>query len=455
MDSEHTDAGVGNSDSANQLVVVGLLRRELAGLMRIHIHQIITPPDQAIVFRGQIDGDTGTAFDEITKRFARHNYTALLRRGADGSHEVYATRGLLTSQKPSNPVVNLVLFLATAFVVLYIGAGYAIQDAGLVTDATDPSIILLPLRYIHLGLPFAGTLLGILLAHELSHFFVARRHGSPVSLPYFIPMPNILGTMGAVIVQRAPMRSRKSLFDIGVAGPLGGLIVAIPLLVIGLSLSSVGLPPAGTESAIQEGNSLLYLALKYLVFGEILPNSSGADVWLHPVAFAAWAGLLVTAINLIPVGQLDGGHISYAILGNRARMLGRLTIAAMALWGGWLMLSGNEAGGFWLLWALLNLVLNRQHPAPLDDVTPIGTNRLALGLVMIAIFVLTFMPAPLREVRFDAPDSPQTTRSTAAVLTPPSEIGRGMPETARRVFIDAPAIGVADADEQVALWTDA
>jgi membrane-associated protease RseP (regulator of RpoE activity) len=254
-----------------------------------------------------------------------------------------------------------------------------------------------------MGIPFAATLLGILLAHELSHYFVGRRHGAPVSLPYFIPLPNILGTMGAVIVQRAPMRSRKAVFDIGVAGPLGGLAVAIPLLIVGLMLSQVEPPPPGVEVVTQEGNSLLYIGLKYLIFGRILP-SNGQDVWLHPVAFAAWAGLLVTMVNLIPVGQLDGGHVSYALLGRRAWWLGYVVIGGMFALGGWMLFRGNEGGGFWLLWGFLNLLLNRKHPPPLNDVTEIGGRRTALGLVMLLIFILTFMPSPLRTVEVEPQD---------------------------------------------------
>jgi membrane-associated protease RseP (regulator of RpoE activity) len=149
---------------------------------------------------------------------------------------------------------------------------------------------------------------------------------------------------------------------------------------------------------LQEGNSLLYAGLKYLVFGRFLP-SNGEDVWLHPVAFAAWGGLWLTMMNLVPVGQLDGGHISYALLGHRAaHILGRVTIVAMVVLGGLVYLSGNSGGGFWIMWGLLNLVLNRNHPAPFDDTTKVGWPRIVLGLLMLAIFVLLFMPAPLQTI---------------------------------------------------------
>lgn len=383
--------------TVSQPTIAERLRWQLTGLMRVEEQAVVRPPDVVIAFRGQVYGDTETAFEEVTRRFAPYGYTAWLRDRRGGGHEVVVTKGVL-ERKPGRVWLNVVLFLATLFTVLYIGAGNALLDAGIVVDPESPEALTMPLMHLHWGLPFAGTLLSILLAHELSHYFVARRYGSPVSLPYFIPMPNILGTMGAVIVQRSPMRNRKALFDIGIAGPLGGLMVAIPLLILGLALSSVGPPPPGVETALQEGNSLLYAALKYLVFGEFLP-SNGRDVWLHPVAFAAWAGLLVTMINLIPVGQLDGGHASYALLGRRAWRLGYVAIAAMVAWGGWLLTSGNQAGGFWLTWGFLNLLINPRHPPPLDDATKPDWRRIALGLLVLAIFVLTFMPAPLREIR--------------------------------------------------------
>lgn len=374
------------------------LRRQLVHQMEIEEYEIVRPPSALIAFRGRVRGDTGAAFDSVSQAFEQLGYTAMLRHAEDGRHEVLAVQGVQEDQS-FNPWVNLALFIATAATVLFIGAPYALQYAeqfhGLEVTYDLATIV----SNLHRGIPFAATLMGILLAHELSHYVVARRYDSPVSLPYFIPMPNFLGTMGAVITQKAPMRNRKALFDIGVAGPIGGLVLAIPLLLVGLSLSMVQAPPSGLDEALQEGNSLLYIGAKYLVFGQILP-SNGVDVWIHPMAFAAWAGLLVTMINLIPVGQLDGGHISYALLGRAAWTLGYVVIAAMIGWGGFLLLRDNQAGGFWVLWGLINLFLNRKHPPPLDDVTPVNRGRVLAGVVMLVIFILTFMPAPLRTVRF-------------------------------------------------------
>ncbi|MGD2177810.1 MAG: site-2 protease family protein [Anaerolineae bacterium] len=385
--------------TSTEQATIERLRRLVLRYMDVESYEIGRAQGKVIAFRGRVRGDTETGFDRISEAFEGQGYTARLRAWDEDKHEVLAIEGVPEGKAP-RPWLNLVLFLATVLTVLYIGAQKALIDADIAMDLTSLAALGMPLRYLHLGIPFAATLMSILVAHELSHYFVARRYGSPVSLPYFIPMPNLLGTMGAVITQKAPMRDRKALFDIGIAGPLGGLILTIPLLILGLTLSNVQPPPTDLPPGVgilQEGNSLVYAALKYVVFGEWLP-SNGRDVWLHPVAFAAWAGLLVTMVNLIPVGQLDGGHVSYAVLGRRAWGLGYLLVAAMLGWGGLLLLNGNQAGSFWVLWGFLNMVLNRKHPPPLNDVTELDRGRVAVGVLMLIIFILMFMPSPLREL---------------------------------------------------------
>jgi membrane-associated protease RseP (regulator of RpoE activity) len=205
------------------------------------------------------------------------------------------------------------------------------------------------------------------------------------------------------------MHSRKALFDIGIAGPIGGLIVAVPLLFIGLALSYVGTPqefmdlPAGEPIPVmQEGNSLLYMAAKYITFGQILPDpETGRDVWLSPpspggsVAFAAWAGLLVTAFNLFPIGQLDGGHIAYALWGHKAWKLARIFVGVIFGWGLLLTMMGNPAGSTWLVWGGLSSLMGPRHPPPLNDVTPLDGRRKLLGRAIIAVFVIIIIPVPL------------------------------------------------------------
>ncbi|MCE9578919.1 MAG: site-2 protease family protein [Deltaproteobacteria bacterium] len=265
------------------------------------------------------------------------------------------------------------------------------------------------------GLWFSASLMTILVCHELGHYVVARRHHAPVSLPYFIPLPPqiSLGTLGAVIKMRRPIADRNQLLDVGAAGPLAGLAVAIPLLFLGLSWSE--LAPIHPDGA-QEGNSLLYGLAKLIVFGRWLPGG-GVDVDLHPMAFAAWVGLLVTMINLIPIGQLDGGHVARAWLGDRhevwsARLhlalpviggivVGALTLIAHASGLGWgdAFVYSLQPALPWLLWAVLLLVMRRMgdgsyHP-PVGDV-PITAGRKRLAILVFVLWVLIFTPVPMR-----------------------------------------------------------
>jgi membrane-associated protease RseP (regulator of RpoE activity) len=290
------------------------------------------------------------------------------------------------------------------------------------------------------GFSYSLPLMAILVCHELGHYFAARLHGVPATLPYFIPIPppiGLLGTMGAVIVQ-SPTADRKKLIDIGAAGPLAGLLVAIPVLLYGLHLSEVTAPAPGS---LQEGNSLLYALLKWLVKGEWLPGA-GRDVTLHPTAWAGWAGLLVTMLNLLPIGQLDGGHVATAYFGNRygrvaAILHAALPVLAMAVLV-WVYTSarhdlsagavahGETAGSIasmaaamWLVWYGLLFLMKRmsdgQYHPPVGD-TPLPRSRVALFWVVCVSFVLTFMPIPLR-IGLAPVDGSQ--RSPPAATAPP------------------------------------
>lgn len=296
---------------------------------------------------------------------------------------------------------NLILFIATVFSVFLAGAGYA---GKLPQDGSFLDFI----RALPHGWTFAVPLLSILLFHEFGHYFAARFHRVDASLPYFIPLPFLspFGTMGAVISMRGRIKSRNALLDIGASGPLAGLVIALPVLVIGLLQSPV---QAVQSPSIQEGQSLLYIALKRILLG---PIPAGHDVFLNPVAFAGWTGVFVTMLNLIPVGQLDGGHIAYALFGPRQNTYSRIihfSLLGMFLYnlarflipalmnrvpGGIEQAIGNST--FWLVWfGLLHLVKRvggRDHP-PTEpgDLSP---GRRWIAIVSLVFFVLLFMPTP-------------------------------------------------------------
>ncbi len=386
------------SESESSGMVTQQLQTALIGLMVIEeITVLDSKARPAIRFGGRlVPGDENTIFATIVERFKRLGYTPLLSE----EDEVHILRAVpvVADERTGKPWVNGLLFVLTTLSVLLLGA--LRENVDIFANPLD----------IWKGWPFAVTLLGILTAHELSHYFVGRRYGSPTSLPYFVPLPlSFLGTMGAVIVQKGPMRSRKALFDIGIAGPIGGLIVAIPLLFIGLALSYVGtphefmdLPPGQPVPVIQEGNSLLYLAAKYVIHGRILPDmQTGEDIWLSPpspggsIGFAAWAGLLVTALNLFPVGQFDGGHVAYALWGRKAWTLARVFVGLILGWGLLLTFLGNQAGITWIVWGGLGMLMGPRHPPPLNDVTPLDKKRRILGWVIVGVFLLILTPLPL------------------------------------------------------------
>jgi membrane-associated protease RseP (regulator of RpoE activity) len=345
---------------------VAKLQAQLSGVLSVRDVRVLEAPDRVISFSGQLLRDAESAYTALSDRFRALGYTPILQRQGDGQ-VVIAQQGVIVV-RPSRAWINVVLFAATVLATLLTGA---INEVGQVVPGRMilPALLQQPLLLLA-GLPFSLTLMAILLSHEMGHYIVGRRYNAPVSLPYFIPMPffGLFGTMGAVIVQRAPFENRRSLFDIGVAGPLAGLVVTLPLLVYGLATSKVGPIPPGS---LMEGNSILYLAVKYLIFGKILPGN-GLDVSLNPVAWAAWGGLLITSLNLLPVGQLDGGHILYALLGRRA----------------WPVAAG----------VVLLLLFGVRHPAPLNDLSPMGLKRTLVGIGVLAIFVLTFTPIPFNVI---------------------------------------------------------
>ncbi|UCF31697.1 MAG: site-2 protease family protein [bacterium] len=238
------------------------------------------------------------------------------------------------------------------------------------------------------GLPFSLTLMTILGVHEMGHYLTSHRHRVPATLPYFIPAPSIIGTFGALIRMKGVIWDRRTLLDIGVSGPLAGFLVALPALAIGFLFSEV-LPATGEETVgFVLGDSLIVALTGKLILGN-LPHD--ATVVLHPVAFAGWIGLFVTSLNLLPVGQLDGGHIAKAMFPVRFDLVARiihLSLIAMGIifWEGW------------LVWALVLIFIGVGHPPVLMDHIELDPGRRKLGFIALAIFVLTFVPAPFRLV---------------------------------------------------------
>ena len=281
--------------------------------------------------------------------------------------------------------LHALLLLATLFTTTVVGAGLAqsfdrhrtfdYDLNGYVTAWHNPA-------YLLSGLPFSLTLLGILLAHEMGHYLAARYYDVDATLPFFIPMPSVIGTCGAFIRIRSAILSKKILFDIGIGGPLAGFAVLIPPLIVGVSKSQV-VPGIATHGELVFGTPLI---LQF--FERAILHAAPADVYLHPVARAAWVGLLATALNLLPIGQLDGGHVLYAFLGERTRLLSRIFV-------GMLVLMGFFFAWSWFFWAALLFFFGLRHPAIIDP-APVSKVRRWLAFAALIILILSFTPTPIR-----------------------------------------------------------
>jgi membrane-associated protease RseP (regulator of RpoE activity) len=279
------------------------------------------------------------------------------------------------------------LFLLTSWTCA--SAGARLQNN---FDGDRPAIVLegslaylllpsLDWRQLPSGLPFALTLLGILLAHELGHYLTALRYRLNATPPYFLPGPPIIGTFGAFIRIRSIIYSRKVLFDVAVAGPLAGFVVLVPALLLGLAKSKI-VPGIAVQGDFVFGTPLLLAVLQ----GAFFPGASDADIYLHPVARAAWVGIFATALNLLPIGQLDGGHLVYALFGERHRLLTRVALGALIPLG--------FLYPAWWFWGFLLFLLGRKHPF-IFDAEPLGWKRKLIGAISGIIFLVSFMPAPI------------------------------------------------------------
>jgi Zn-dependent protease len=372
---------------------------------------------ETVRLRGHLQVPSDRAYPKMAARLRKLGYTAELHHDPEpGLDVLLAVPGVQPQESGSRVWVSALLYVLTILSTLFVGVTYSDQVP---PDASLSWI----LTHLWLGLPFALSLMVILTGHELGHYFAGRYYKVPVSLPYFIPMPFMfLGTMGAFIVMKGRSVNRRQMLTVGAAGPLVGFVLAVPILLLGLFLSTVKpmTPPDAGITSFWEGNSLLYLGLKFAVFGQVLPGSGavttapavlgeawaallgtfpidrGYDVFISPVALAGWAGLLVTAFNLIPVGQLDGGHVLYSLIGQRARVLtwpivGILVLMGFLLWPGW------------YLWAGLIFLFGQSHPDPLDNVTRLDAPRKLVAMLTLLIFLLTFTPLPIRLIVGELP----------------------------------------------------
>ena len=276
-------------------------------------------------------------------------------------YETYPKRtGFWSILKRDRQWINVLLFLLTIASTYFVGRSWA----------------------------YTVAIMSILFCHEMGHYLTARKYSIRATLPYFIPLPlPPFGTLGAIIRMEHIVPNRKALFDVGIAGPLAGLIVTLVAIVYGLSHSQVVALSLMSQGNLELGDSLLFKWLSHLIIGTVPP---GYDVMLHPVAYAGWVGLLVTALNLLPVGQLDGGHVVYALLGGRkskivfyAVMAGFTIVLIFFYWG-------------WFLMALFILLFGFKHPPPMDDETPVGRGRILLGIFILIVFFLSFTPVPFK-----------------------------------------------------------
>ena len=284
---------------------------------------------------------------------------------------------------------HLLLFALTIASTTLAGANHY---AGFIGDFSTPAGLPMPfLALLVRGLWYSVTILAILGCHELGHYFACRYYDVDASLPFFIPVPVLLtGTMGAFIRIREPIPSKRMLFDIGIAGPIAGFVVAVPALIVGLWMSHVVRLPADTSNLLELGEPLLFRFTSWLMWGA---QPDGYSLNMHPVAFAAWFGMLATALNLFPIGQLDGGHISYAVLGPRWSTY--LTIATVGVTIGLSFFASS-----WIVWTGLMVVMlimfGPKHPRVFDEHVSLDRTRLLLAAVAVIMFVLCFTPAPIR-----------------------------------------------------------
>ena len=285
--------------------------------------------------------------------------------------------------------LNILLFVVTIVTTFIVGFSWSIGYKYAENFAQNPDLVPNPAMIMNpeiviLSLIYAVILLVILLGHELGHYLVCQYYKVDATLPYFIPAPTLIGTMGAFIRIRSPITKKQQLFDIGIAGPLTSFVLSLPACVLGLYLSKA-VPSLPEEGSILFGDPLIFKFFGNIFFKGI---PEGFDIVPHPIAFAGWVGILVTALNLFPVGQLDGGHVAYAFLGKKTRNLAPYILGIFILMGVFFWIG-------WFVWALLIYFLGLKHPHIYDEDKPLSSGRRSLGVLAIIIFIVSFTPEPI------------------------------------------------------------
>ncbi len=328
--------------------------------------------DDKIYFFGLPKKDIRLIYEELWNVFAERGFEFSVRYEL-GEHVLMAS--------PFGPVkekrwINVALVIATFFTTMLVGSLLYGANPG-----NNPSEVLK-------GIPFTIAIMTVLGAHEAGHYFVAIRHGMRTSLPYFIPFPSLIGTLGAVIKHRGPIPGRKALFDVGVSGPLIGLFVSVVVTIIGLLQPPLLFTPE--EHAILLGIPPLFV----FIMGFLVTPASFV---MHPIAFAGWAGMLVTALNLIPAGQLDGGHILRAMMGEKASRVSVVLPAVLFFTGAYLIIFMKTDGFMWIFWSVLLFFFSAGgHPRPLNDDIPLDRMRMLIGVITFALGLLCITPVPFQ-----------------------------------------------------------
>jgi membrane-associated protease RseP (regulator of RpoE activity) len=373
-------------------------------------------------YRGQLTGnDSVAAYEQLDELLRPYDITALFRKEGEKQLILLVPSMAVYARSP-RIWINVLLFIITVLAVMLTGVEVPLA----VSLTSFQAEMTYRFQHILSGWPFALAMLGILFTHEMGHYVMCRRNKVPATLPYFLPAPILspFGTLGAFIAMRGIPKNKRVLFDVGVTGPIAGLVVALPVLFLGLSLSHLGrieVPAPGMEGWL-EGNSLFYLFAKFLVFGRMLPEPvsmagispfvywvkyflsahpiplGGMDVQLNPIALAGWGGLLVTALNLVPVGTLDGGHVAYGLFGMNARKIFPIAIGLLIFLSVLPVFLTGSLSAFnfgWLLWIFILFWLGNVRTVPLDDITELDPARRTLGFFMLFAFFLLFTPIPM------------------------------------------------------------